>query len=56
MRDKRPMTTPQPEVREDSPIFANSNLKEAVVLAVLKREITTEEAAELFVEYGLRSA
>jgi len=47
---------PPPIVREDSPVFGSPSLKECVVLAVLRREITPEEAAELFVEYGLRSA
>lgn len=45
-----------PIVRKDSPLCSSPSLKDAVVLAALKGEITTEEAAELFVEYGLRGA
>lgn len=47
---------PPPIVREDSPIFGSPRLKEVILDATLKGEITAEEVDELFLEYGLRGA
>lgn len=47
---------PPPIVREDSPIFSSPRLKEVILDAALRGEITTEEVDDLFLEYGLRGA
>lgn len=53
----RPQPAPRlPEPRPDSPVYGCPRLKEVIVDAALKGEITQQEAADLFVEYGLRDA
>lgn len=42
------------EVREDSPIYASPRLKEFVIEAERKGQITATEVESFFVQYGLR--
>lgn len=41
--------------RKSSPVYGCPRLKTVIVDAALKGEITEAEAADLFVQYGLRS-
>jgi hypothetical protein len=43
-----------PEPRQDSPIYGCPRLKDVVVAAALRGEISEQDAADLFIEYGLR--
>lgn len=63
MSDVKDTTTPparhhalELEPRQDSPIYGCPRLKDVIVAAALKGEITEQDAADLFAEYGLRSA
>lgn len=40
--------------RPHSPLWQSPQLKEVIVAAALAGEITEQEAADLFVEYGLK--
>lgn len=53
--DGRPQRA-APAVRKDSPVYGCPRLKEVIVDAALKGEITLQDAEDLFVEYGLKGA
>lgn len=42
------------EPRPHSPLWQSPQLKEVIVAAALAGEITEQDAADLFVEYGLK--